>query len=225
MSAFPASGNAAHTASLGSMSPAFVSELDVLFRQRRDVRRFLSKPVDDDLVDEIVATSLTAPSVGLSEPTRFLRLQSQGIRKAVLANFETANAQALGGYDGDQAQLYASLKLQGLQDAPIQLAAFCDTLTTKGAGLGSRTMPEALAYSSVCAIMAMWLAATARGLGLGWVSIFDVASLTETLNVPQHWSFVGCLCLGWPEEYHLDPELERAGWKQRTMRGPHIELR
>ncbi|MEM9358070.1 MAG: 5,6-dimethylbenzimidazole synthase [Pseudomonadota bacterium] len=207
------------------MNDAFVRELDALFRQRRDVRRFLNKPVDENTVTEILATSCTAPSVGLSEPTRFLRLQNTSIRSDILANFEAANAEALQGYEGDQAKLYAGLKLAGLKEAPVQFAVFCDTSTAKGSGLGSRTMPEALVYSSVCAVMTMWLAASARGLGLGWVSIFDVDALAKTLKAPESWSFIGCLCIGWPEEYHLDPELERAGWEHRDPKGPHVETR
>ena len=225
MIAIPAPSDEAQTVDFGGINAAFVRELDMLFRQRRDVRRFLTKPVDEDLITEIFATSCTAPSVGLSQPTRLLRLKSTSIRDSVLANFEAANAEALNGYESTQSRLYASLKLAGLREAPVQLAVFSDTATTKGTSLGSRTMPETLVYSTVCAVMTMWLAAAARGLGLGWVSIFDVDALTRVLDVPQSWSFVGCLCLGWPEEYHLDPELERAGWEQRDLNGPHVELR
>lgn len=207
------------------MTAAFVNELDALFRQRRDVRRFLSTPIDEAIVTEILATSCTAPSVGLSQPTRLLRLKSPPVRDSILANFEAANDKALKGYESDRAKLYATLKLAGLRDAPVQLAVFCDTTTSKGAGLGSRSMPETLVYSTVCAIMTMWLAASARGLGLGWVSIFDVEALHSQLAAPTNWTFVGCLCLGWPQEYHLDPELERAGWEQRNPSGPHVEIR
>ncbi|MEM8974606.1 MAG: 5,6-dimethylbenzimidazole synthase [Pseudomonadota bacterium] len=223
--ALPAKDTIVQAVHPDGMNAAFVRELDALFRQRRDVRRFLSKPVDEDSITEILATSCTAPSVGLSQPTRFLRLQNKSIRADVLANFEAANAKALQGYEGDQAKVYAGLKLAGLREAPVQLAVFCDTSTAKGSGLGSSTMPEALVYSSVCAVMTMWLSASARGLGLGWVSIFDIDALAKTLDAPESWSFIGCLCIGWPEEYHLDPELERAGWEQRDPRGPHVEVR
>lgn len=203
-------------------SATFLAELDDLFRARRDVRRFRRDPVDDSLIDEVLATVRLAPSVGLSEPTRLVRLSTAEARCAVLSNFERANANALSGYSGERAQLYATLKLAGLQDAPVQFAVFCDAGTAKGAGLGCRTMPDTLAYSSVCAVMMMWLAATARGLGLGWVSILDPDDLVAALGVPGEWTLIGCICIGWPEEYHLDPELQRAGWEARDPDGPTV---
>ena len=93
---------------------------------------------------------------------------------------------------------------------------FCDEATEQGFGLGARTMPETRRYSAVCALYTFWLAARAHGLGVGWVSILDPVGLAETLEVPSEWSFVGYLCVGWPQEEHLTPELERAGWQART---------
>jgi 5,6-dimethylbenzimidazole synthase len=77
-------------------------------------------------------------------------------------------------------------------------------------------MPETRRYSAVCALHTVWLAARAHGLGVGWVSILDPGLLAETLDVPRDWSFIAYLCLGWPQEERLTPELERAGWQART---------
>ena len=90
---------------------------------------------------------------------------------------------------------------------------FCDEATEQGHGLGARTMPEARRYSTVCALHTFWLAARARGLGVGWVSILDPGAIAEALDVPRAWAFIGYLCVGWPREEHLIPELERAGWQ------------
>jgi 5,6-dimethylbenzimidazole synthase len=95
------------------------------------------------------------------------------------------------------------------------LAVFCDEATEQGHGLGARTMPEARRYSTVCALHTFWLAARARGLGVGWVSILDPDSIAEALDVPPQWVFIGHLCVGFPREEHLIPELERAGWQAR----------
>ncbi len=203
----------------------FVEAFDELVRLRRDVRRFKTAAVGEELVEEIVGALRYAPSVGLSEPTRLVRLQSTFVRQAMLANFEIANGEALAGYRGEAARAYARLKLAGLRQAPVQFAVFCDPDTGKGRGLGCRTMPEAKAYSSACAVMLIWLSAAARGLGLGWVTIFKVGDLADLLDVPRGWTFVGCLCIGWPEEQHLDPELERAGWERRRLDGPSILIR
>ena len=136
-------------------------------------------------------------------------------RAAALANFEAANARALSGYAGERAALYSRLKLSGMREAPLQFAVFCDEATEKGAGLGAATMPETRRYSVVAAITQMWLAARARGLGLGWVSIIDPQRLARDLDVPEGWALVGYLCLGWPAEESETPELERAGWETR----------
>ncbi len=148
-----------------AFSPAFRDELADLMRWRRDVRRFRPDPVPEAALSRCLEAMRLAPSVGLSEPWRVLRLRSAEARAAALANFEAANARALAGYEGEKAALYAGLKLSGMRDAPEQLAVFCDESTAKGAGLGAATMPEMRAYSVVAAITLMWLTARAEGLG------------------------------------------------------------
>ena len=203
---------------------SFQRDLADLMRWRRDVRRFRKDPVDEALLRQCLDAFLMAPSVGLSEPWRGIRVQSDTARQAALENFKTANAEALAGYDGDKARLYAGLKLSGMQDAPVQLAVFCDDATGKGAGLGAATMPETRRYSVVSAINLFWLAARARGIGVGWVSILDPDQLRQDLDTPDTWELVGYLCVGWPEETSDTPELERAGWEDRRGHLP-VETR
>ena len=102
------------------------------------------------------------------------------------------------------------------------MAVYCDEATEQGHGLGALTMPETRRYSTVCALHTFWLAARARGLGVGWVSILDPEGIAEALDVPRSWAFIGYLCVGFPREEHLIPELERAGWQARE---PHPVLR
>lgn len=200
----------------GSYSPEFRAELTDLMEWRRDVRRFRRDPVEAAVLDRCLSAFGLAPSVGLSEPWRVIRVQSAAARAAAIANFETANAQALQGYADEKAQLYASLKLSGMREAPEHLAIFCDEGTIKGAGLGAGSMPETRAYSVVGAITLFWLAARAEGLGLGWVSILDAPALVRDLAVPPDWRLVGYLCVGWPEAIEMTPELEKVGWERRA---------
>ena len=138
------------------------------------------------------------------------------------ASFARANAEALSLYSGERRGLYAKLKLEGLERAPVQIAVFADEETGAGAGLGSNTMPETLRYSVVGAIQTLWLAARAAGLGVGWVSILEPGTVAAALDVPPAWRLVAYLCVGWPDEEHLDPELERHGWQGRMRRRrPH----
>lgn len=199
-----------------AFSRGFQDDLTDLMRWRRDVRRFRPDPVDEALLAEALGAFSLAPSVGLSEPWRLVRVDSAEKRALAVANFEAANAEALAGYSGDTAERYAGLKLSGMREAPVQLAVFSDEGTTKGAGLGRKTMPEMLRYSVVSALMLFWLAARARGLGVGWVSILDDAQLTADLDVPAEWALVAYLCVGLPEEDGETPELERMGWEQRS---------
>jgi 5,6-dimethylbenzimidazole synthase len=186
-----------------------------LVRWRRDVRRFRSDPVPAELIERLLALAAHAPSVGFSQPWRFVLVETAGRRAAIRENFARANQSALEGYAGEQQARYARLKLEGLSQAPVHLVVCADEETTTGHGLGRQTMPETIRYSVVAAIQTLWLAARAEGLGVGWVSILDPDALRTTLDLPARWSFVAYLCLGWPEEEHDDPELERHGWQER----------
>jgi 5,6-dimethylbenzimidazole synthase len=182
---------------------------------RRDVRRFRTDPVPGELIARLLETAALAPSVGNSQPWRFVLVEDTMRRAKVVANFERANKEALSDYSGEQAKLYATLKLAGLKEAPVHLAVFCDEGTAQGHGLGRRTMPEMLDYSAVMAVYGFWLAARAYGLGVGWVSIFEPDSLTRDLDVEPDWKLVAYLCVGWPEKEQATPELERLGWEHR----------
>jgi len=207
---------------MSQFSSELQTELLDLMRWRRDVRRFRSDPVDEAVLQACLDSFLLAPSVGLSEPWRVLRLEGNAARASALENFTTANAKALAGYAGEKAALYSQLKLTGMQKAPVQLAVFCDEETEKGAGLGAGSMPETRRYSVVAAITQFWLVARAHGLGVGWVSILDPDQLGRDLDVSPDWRLVAYLCIGWPEADSDTPELERAGWEDRRGHLPVI---
>ncbi|MBL6853530.1 MAG: 5,6-dimethylbenzimidazole synthase [Alphaproteobacteria bacterium] len=196
-------------------SDQFRNDLFALFKWRRDVRRFRRDPLRADTRDELIATANLAPSVGLSEPWRFVVVDDPVRRSAIRDCFEACNADALRAQDESRASLYARLKLAGLDEAPCQLAVFADRGTQKGHGLGRATMPETVEYSAVLAIHTLWLAARARGIGLGWVSILDPQRVAEILEVPADWTFVAYLCLGYPSEESDVPALVREGWETR----------
>jgi 5,6-dimethylbenzimidazole synthase len=198
---------------------AFVHDLDTLFAWRRDVRRFRTEPVDEASLRACLAAAHRAPSVGNSRPWRFVRVSEPGRRAAVTADFARCNDAAAEGYDAERAARYRALKLAGLNEAPVHLAAFCDGATAAGLGLGRASMPETLAYSVVGAVQCFWLAARARGLGVGWVSILRPDAVAEILAVPETWRLVAYLCVGYPVEEHVDPELERHGWQAEDIRG------
>ncbi|SFK74048.1 5,6-dimethylbenzimidazole synthase [Methylocapsa palsarum] len=204
-----------HPPQAPAFDDVFSARLEDLFKWRRDVRRFRPDPVPSGLLENLVALAAIAPSVGNCQPWRFVSVASPARREDVIANFSACNADALADYEGERAALYARLKLSGLREAPAHLAVFSDHATEAGAGLGRKTMPETLDYSVVAAIHTFWLAARARGLGVGWVSILDPHRLARSLDAEPGWKLIAYLCVGFPQEEHLDPELERAHWQER----------
>ena len=223
-----------------AFSPALRDDLVDLFTWRRDVRSFRRDPLPDGTLDRLIAIACLSPSVGLSEPWRFVIVEDLARRSAIRANFEAANAEALNAQDESRRSLYATLKLAGLDEAPAHIAVFADpgpppnsgelpnpdTLqgpsTSQGHGLGRRTMPDAIDHSVAIAIHTLWLAARLDGIGLGWVSILDPAAVNTVLDVPEHWRLIGYLCLGYPTKDDDCPALQRAGWDAR--RGPGCRI-
>jgi len=205
---------------------AFTKQLNELFRKRRDVRRFCSDPIPVSSLERWVEAACLAPSVGLSQPWRFVSVKSPGARDAVTDEFKNQNRLASEQYAVSVAKKYLELKLAGLREAPEHLAVFVEPDPELGRGLGRLTMPESVAYSVVAAIQNLWLAARAEGVGVGWVSILRPEQIAKLLNVPDHWQLVAYLCIGWPQvEDDEVPELEQAGWERRVTKESTWTLR
>jgi 5,6-dimethylbenzimidazole synthase len=205
----------ANTAAPAAFDDAFQARLRELLVWRRDVRRFRRDPIPQDALPALIDLAGLAPSVGLSEPWRFVIVENESTRAAIRENFSACNAEALGEQTSERAALYARLKLAGLNEAPCHLAVFADRGTLQGHGLGRHTMPEMIEYSVVTAVHTIWLVARAQGIGMGWVSILDPKAVAAILDVPPDWRFIGYFCLGYPEHEDCVPELQQIGWEQR----------
>ncbi|WCM29889.1 5,6-dimethylbenzimidazole synthase [Sphingomonas sp. QA11] len=208
----------------GRFDPAFVGQLDTLLAWRRDVRHFRRDPLPEGMMDTLLSLAQLSPSVGNSQPWRFVRVLSPGLRASLADHADAEVARTAAGYEEERRAAYLALKLHGLREAPEILGVFSESAPDAGHGLGIATMPEALLYSTVMAIQTLWLAARARGVGLGWVSIVDPDAVAALLDVPAGWSFVAILCLGFPDAPSAVPELERRGWQDRgDWRGHVVE--
>jgi len=194
---------------------SFRMQLHDLFVWRRDVRRFRRDALPEGTLQRLIDIACLSPSVGLSQPWRFVVVDDQNRRASIVDQFKRCNAEALKSYSGERAAQYAKLKLAGLEEAPCHFAVFADRTTDVGHGLGRRTMPEMIEYSVVAAVSMMWLAARAEGVGMGWVSILDPARVNAVLEVPANWNFIGYFCLGYPQTENRRPELECEGWESR----------
>lgn len=182
---------------------------------RRDVRHFRTDPVPDEVLLRVLQAAHRAGSVGFMQPWNFLVVRSPETRRRVHEVFGRENARAAAHYDGERRELYDSLKLQGILDAPLNLAVTCD----RGRGgphvLGRNSVLDTDIYSTCCAVQNLWLAARAEGVGVGWVSILDPEAVKGVLGVPPGVLLVAYLCVGYPVAFDDRPELERVGWAKR----------
>lgn len=194
------------------------TEKDAIYRAiytRRDVRReFLPTPIPNEVLARILCAAHHAPSVGLSQPWHFTVIQNQGIKRSVFELFEHANNEAATLFPKDKQDLYRSLKLEGILDAPINLCVSCDRRSTEPV-LGRTHQPDTDLYSTACAVQNLWLAAKAEDVGVGWVSIVNEDAVRTVLNIPEQVIPVAYLCVGYVSEFHQTPDLIRAKWSQR----------
>lgn len=182
---------------------------------RRDVRgnNFLADEVPDEVLSQILRAATLAPSVGYSQPWEFVMVRDPAIRRQVVADFEVENQKAEARFSGDRRNLYTRLKLEGILEAPVNIAVFYKP--SAGPVLGQTSMAEVGEYSVVCAIQNMWLMARALNVGMGWVSILNPDTVKQLLNAPPENKLVGYLCLGYVRQFFDTPELERLAWDRR----------
>jgi 5,6-dimethylbenzimidazole synthase len=184
---------------------------------RRDVRgQFKPDPVPDDVLARILAAAHHAPSVGFMQPWDFVVVKDPAVKRLVKGDFDAANNEAVNMFEGSRQDIYKSLKLEGITEAPIGICITCDRARTGPVVIGRTANPEMDLYSSVCAVQNLWLAARAENLGVGWVSIIHHDSLRKTLKMPQNIIPIAYLCIGYVTFFHEKPELEKAGWLPRT---------
>jgi 5,6-dimethylbenzimidazole synthase len=194
-----------------------VAVLQEIILHRRDVRgnRFIDKPVEQPVIDQLLQAALHAPSVGFSQPWEFVLIRDRAIRQQVKDSFDEANAAAQPVF-GDRQEQYARLKLEGILESAFNMAVFYKP--SSGPVLGQTAMAEVGLYSVVCAIQNMWLMARAHNLGLGWVSILNADKVCRILNAPVDYQLVAYLCIGYTDGFLTRPELELLEWdKCREM--------
>ncbi len=182
---------------------------------RRDVRRFRADPVSDEIIGAVLAAGHAAPSVGHSQPWRFIVVRDPQLRATAAVMADRARLAQAGQLDADSARHLRSLQLEGIREAPAGIVVCCDRRASPAGVLGRATFPDADLWSCACAIENIWLTARAYGLGLGWVTLFDPAELAALLGLPDGVVTLGWLCIGWPDERPPAPGLERQGWSRR----------
>ncbi len=183
--------------------------------KRRDVRHFLPNPIDPSTLGRVLDAAHHAGSVGFMQPWNFIVIHEAEVKQKVAEIFFRANTKAAQKFKGERQDLYRSLKLEGITDAPVNICITCDRTRFGPNVLGRDTIPETDIFSTCCAVQNLWLAARAEGLAVGWVSILSQEELKFTLNIPDHIFPVAYLCVGHTEAFYEKPMLETAGWAKR----------
>ncbi|WP_374970872.1 5,6-dimethylbenzimidazole synthase [Terrabacter sp. BE26] len=195
--------------------PDDIASLARVVGARRDIRRYRADPVPDDVLTAVLTAGHRGPSVGHSQPWRFIVVAQQATRDAAALMADRSRLRQAAGMTEESARGLLDLRLEGIREAPVGVVVACDRRTPAAGVLGRATFPDADLWSCAAAIENMWLTARAHGLGLGWVTLFEPAELAELLGLPDGVETLGWLCLGWPDERPPEPGLERAGWSKR----------
>jgi 5,6-dimethylbenzimidazole synthase len=187
-----------------------ISAIYRVMAARRDMRHFSPDPLDDALLERLLGAAHLAPSVGLMQPWRFVRVRDARLRRNIHTMVDSERretARAL----GEREDEFMRLKVEGILDCGELLVAALMPGREKHV-FGRRTMPDMDLASVACAIQNLWLAARAENVGMGWVSLFDPEALRLLLRMPQGSRPVAVLCLGYVPAFYSRPMLEEVGW-------------
>lgn len=182
---------------------------------RRDVRRFRPDEFGEAMLQRLLEAAHSAPSVGHSQPWRFIVVRDGETRAKAAWLADQARLAQAAGMDEDSARQLLTLQLEGIREAPVGLVVCCDRRAEAAGVLGRATFADSDMWSCACAIQNLWLAARAAGLGVGWVTLFRPDDLAELLGIPDGVETLGWLCIGYPDERQTGPGLERFGWSKR----------
>ena len=186
-----------------------------IIKARRDVRgnKFVSTPIEEEKLQMILEAGISAPSVGYSQPWQFLIIKDKNIKDTIAKNFTQENNKAKEIFK--EKRLYQELKLEGIKEAPINIAVLYEP--KKDAVLGMTSMNKMGEYSVVCAVQNMWLMARALNIGIGWVSILDEKKVLQTLKAPPTTQLIAYLCVGYVDEFYKESELKTLGWEDEKI--------
>jgi 5,6-dimethylbenzimidazole synthase len=182
---------------------------------RRDVRHFVPRNIDDEILRVLLQAAHAAPSVGFMQPWDFVIVRDLSTRRKIRDHVLEEKEKAGRHYKDSDAELYHRLKIEGIMECSLLIAVTCEPERGGHKNLGRVTMPQTAQFSVCAAIENLWLAARAEDLGVGWVSVFEPGWLKGLLQIPQSIELIALLCVGAAEEFPNDPLLETMGWKSR----------
>lgn len=187
-----------------------------VIERRRDVRaEFTGERLDDELLVRILGAAHRAPSVGMSQPWDFVVVESPGPRQTFRDHVTTERDLFRASLPGERQETFDRIKIEGICEASVGVVVTYDESRGGQQVLGRHTIADTGLYSTCLAIQNLWLAATAEGLGMGWVSFYREEFLRELLGIPAHIRPIAWLCVGHISHLETVPDLERHGWRSR----------
>lgn len=183
--------------------------------ERRDIRQFNSKPIPEESLEKILLAGHHAPSVGFMQPWNFILINDEKIKERLAWAADKERRALAIHYEGDRADQFLNLKIEGIKEAPLTICVTCDPTRGGSHVLGRNSIPETDILSVACAIQNMWLACYAEGLAMGWVSFYKKNDVREILNIPPHIEPIALLSIGYTDHYPTAPILETENWEQR----------
>ncbi len=191
-----------------------------VIRRRRDTRgEFTGEVVAPEVLERVLSAAHAAPSVGMSQPWDFVLVRSPDTLAAFRTHVADERALFAGSLAGERADTFARIKVEGICESRLGIVVGYDPTRGGPRVLGRHAIDDAGLYSVVCAIQNLWLAATAEGLGVGWVSFYREGFLRSLVDMPDHIRPVAWLCVGHVDALPDVPDLERHGWRHRSPLG------
>jgi 5,6-dimethylbenzimidazole synthase len=185
-------------------------------RARRDVRaEFTGEPVDPDVLERVLAAAHAAPSVGMTQPWDFILVRAPASLARFAAHVADKRLEFGASLPADRAATFTPIKVEGILESGLGVVVTHDQTRGGEHVLGRATVADTGVFSTVLAVQNLWLAATAEGLGVGWVSFYDEPVLSELVGLPGHVRPIAWLCVGRVAGLQEVPDLERLGWRTR----------
>jgi 5,6-dimethylbenzimidazole synthase len=202
-----------------------VSTLYDAIHRRRDVRaEFTGEPIAEDVLLRVLEAAHAAPSVGHSQPWDFVLVRDRALRSRFVEHVRTEREVFAASLEGERAETFSRIKVEGVLESSLGIVVTYDASRGGPAVLGRHAIADAGLYSTCLAIQNLWLAATAEGIGVGWVSFYREQFLADLLHVPAGVRPIAWLCIGAVSELQTTPDLERHGWRQKRPLEQAIHL-
>ena len=175
-------------------------QLSNIIRTRRSIfpACYIDKPIEDELIMQILENANWAPTHRKTEPCRFKVMKGEALEKLsdFAVNFYTNNTSA---------EDFSAMKLKKNKNKPLKCAcviAICMKRDER------QSVPEWEEEAAVaCAVQNMWLSCTTLGIGAYWSTPKSIDDSKEFLGLKSGEKCMGFFYMGYYGE--VDAKSER----------------